>query len=68
MLSRPTGVTTGSPSVTASPHNRLVRIDPQTGRATATVDIGRQHPVTLVGAGAELFVVTAQGRVLVVHA
>jgi outer membrane protein assembly factor BamB len=70
MLARTSGglwIATGSPSVTATQHNRLVRIDGATGRATATVDIGEQHPVALVGAGRDLFVVTSQGRVLVVR-
>jgi hypothetical protein len=49
------------------PPNVLQRIDPRTGRVTARVAIGDQQPVALVPAGADLDVVTAQGRVLVVR-
>jgi sugar lactone lactonase YvrE len=57
----------GGPTAADARHNRVTRIDPDSGRATATVDTGDQRPVALVAAGGELLVVTAQGRVLVVR-
>jgi PQQ-like domain len=47
-------------------HNRLVRLDPGTGKPTATVDLGDRIPVALVPVGGRLCVVTAAGRVLFV--
>jgi hypothetical protein len=47
--------------------NRLVRIDPATGRPTATVELREQRPVALVPAGDELCVLTADGKLLFVR-
>jgi streptogramin lyase len=57
----------GGPSAATAAPNRLERIDPDTGRVTARVDIGVQRPVALVPVGRDLVVVTSQGRVLVVR-
>lgn len=57
----------GGPGVINAPHQRLQRIDPRTGRITATIDLGAQRPVALVPSGHDLLVVTAAGRVLVVR-
>jgi DNA-binding beta-propeller fold protein YncE len=48
--------------------NRLIRIDPKTGKTTATVDIGAHRPQALVPAGRTLCVVTADGTVLLIAA
>ena len=47
--------------------NVVQRIDPTSGRVTARVTIGDQQPVALVPVGADLDVVTAQGRVLIIR-
>ncbi len=47
--------------------NRLTRIDPETGRPTATLALGGQRPVAIVPAGDELCVLTADGEVLFVR-
>jgi hypothetical protein len=48
--------------------NRLSRIDPETGRTTATIDIGAHRPVALVASARALYVVAADGNVLVIRA
>jgi hypothetical protein len=48
-------------------HNRLIRIDPATGRPTATLELGDQQPTALIPAGDELCVVTVAGNVLFVR-
>jgi hypothetical protein len=45
---------------------RLIRIDPDTGRSTATLDLGPQPPVAVVAADGNIYVVTANGRTLVI--
>jgi DNA-binding beta-propeller fold protein YncE len=47
--------------------NRVSRIDPDTGHVTATLDLGDQRPKALVAANDALFVVTAQGNVLLIR-
>jgi hypothetical protein len=48
-------------------HNRLIRIDPDTGRPTATLELGVQRPVALIPAGDELCVPTSNGSVVFVR-
>jgi hypothetical protein len=48
--------------------NRLSRIDPDTGSTTATIDIGAHRPIALVGSARALYVVAADGNVLVIRA
>jgi DNA-binding beta-propeller fold protein YncE len=47
--------------------NRVSRIDPDSGHVTATLDLGHQRPMTLVATNDALFVVTAQGHVLLIR-
>jgi DNA-binding beta-propeller fold protein YncE len=47
--------------------NRLIRIDPDTGKVTATVDIAKHRPLALVTARDTLCVVTADAKVLLVE-
>jgi hypothetical protein len=47
--------------------NHLMRIDPDTGKVTATIDIGDHRPVALVTARDTLCVVTADGKVVLVR-
>jgi sugar lactone lactonase YvrE len=49
-------------------HNRLIRLDPDTGRPTATLELGVQRPVALIPAGDELCVPTSNGAVVFVRA
>jgi hypothetical protein len=46
--------------------NRLIRLNPHTRRPTATVKLGHQRPVALLPAGGEMYVVTSDGKVLVI--
>ena len=48
-------------------HNRLIRIDPVTGRPTAVLELGVQRPVALIPAGDELCVPTSNGNVVFVQ-
>jgi DNA-binding beta-propeller fold protein YncE len=47
--------------------NRVSRIDPDSGEVTATLDLGNQRPMVLVATDDALFVVTAQGNVLLIR-
>ena len=47
--------------------NRLIRIDPETGRPTAALALGTQRPVAIAPAGDQLCVLTADGKVLFVR-
>lgn len=51
-----------------SGHNRLERIDAETGRVTATVDLGTHRPTALTPADGSLCVVTADGTVIFIAA
>ena len=48
-------------------HNRLTRIDPRSGRATGTVDLGIQRPTALIPNDDQLCVVTGNGKILFVE-
>jgi hypothetical protein len=48
--------------------HRLERIDPVTGKVTATLELGTRRPLALVAAGDRLCVVTQDGNVLFVGA
>lgn len=48
-------------------HHRLERIDPDSGRVTAQLDLGHRRPVALVPFGDQLCVLTANGAVLFVR-
>jgi DNA-binding beta-propeller fold protein YncE len=47
--------------------NRLTRIDPETGKVTATLELGTHQPVALVGSGRTLYVAGGDGTVLVIR-
>jgi DNA-binding beta-propeller fold protein YncE len=47
--------------------HRLRRIDTRTGRVAASVDLGRHQPAAIVPAPAAVYVVTTDGRVLIVR-
>lgn len=47
--------------------NRLIRIDPDTRKVTATIDIAHHRPVAVVTARDALAVLTADGKVLIVR-
>jgi hypothetical protein len=47
---------------------RLIRIDPMTGRQTATVKLGTQQPVALTPSGEQLCVLTSNGKILIIQA
>jgi hypothetical protein len=46
--------------------NRLIRFNPHTRSPTATVKLGHQRPVALLPAGGEMYVVTSNGKVLII--
>jgi len=46
----------------------LIRIDPTTGRRTATVKLGTQQPVALTPSGDQLCVLTGNGKILFIQA
>jgi hypothetical protein len=48
-------------------HNRLIRINPDTGKPTATLQLGDQRPVALVPAGDQLCVLTSDGQILFIR-
>jgi DNA-binding beta-propeller fold protein YncE len=48
-------------------NNRVMRLDPDTGKVTATLTIADHRPTALVAAGRTIYVVTADGRALVVR-
>jgi hypothetical protein len=48
-------------------HNRLIRVDPVTGKPTAMLELGAQRPVALIPAGDELCVPTSNGSVVFVR-
>lgn len=50
-----------------SSHDRLIRVDPLTGRETASVQLGARRPATLVAAGDQLCVPTDDGSVIFVR-
>jgi ligand-binding sensor domain-containing protein len=47
--------------------NRLVRLDPDTGRRTATLKLRDQRPIALVSTDGPLYVVTSNGKILVIR-
>ena len=47
---------------------RLIRIDPTTGRQTATIKLGTQQPVALTPSGDQLCVLTGNGKILFIQA
>jgi sugar lactone lactonase YvrE len=47
--------------------NRVMRLDPDTGKATATLNIADHRPTALVAAWRTIYVVTADGKALVVR-
>lgn len=47
---------------------RLIRIDPTTGRRTATIKLGTQQPVALTPSGDQLCVLTGNGKILFIQA
>jgi hypothetical protein len=47
---------------------RLIRIDPTTGRRTATVKLGTSQPVALTASGDQLRVLTGNGKILFIQA
>jgi hypothetical protein len=48
-------------------HNRVIRLDPDSGRANAAIEVGDHRPTALVAAGRTLYVVTADGRAVVIR-
>jgi hypothetical protein len=46
---------------------RVVRIDPETGRRTGTVQLGHLRPTALVPAGRELWIVTLGGSAMLIR-
>ena len=48
-------------------HNRLLRIDPETGKTNGALELGARRPVALAAAGATLWVITADGQLMLVH-
>ncbi len=46
---------------------RAIRIDPETGRPTGTVDLGHQRPVALVPAGRDVWIVTLDGTAALIR-
>jgi hypothetical protein len=46
--------------------NRLVRLDPDTGRRTATLELREQRPIALVPTEGRLYVVTSNGKILLI--
>ena len=48
-------------------HNRITRIDPDTGNITGMLDLGRQRPNALVATDDALCVVTAEGKILLIR-
>jgi hypothetical protein len=50
----------------AGASNSIVRIDPESGDADETIELGAHHPTAIVPAGHTLCVVTGDGRVLFV--
>jgi hypothetical protein len=47
--------------------NRLVRLDPDTGSRTATLNLHDQRPIALVPTEGRLYVVTSNGKILVIR-
>ena len=47
--------------------NRVIRLDPDSGRATAAIELGDHRPTALVAAGRTLYVITADGRAVVIR-
>jgi ligand-binding sensor domain-containing protein len=47
--------------------NRLIRLDPDTGRRTATLKLREQRPIALVPTDGPLYVVTSNGKILVIR-
>ena len=50
-----------------SAHNRLIRINPGSGRSTGVVELGIQRPIALVPTDDQLCVLTANGKILFVE-
>jgi hypothetical protein len=48
-------------------HRALARIDTSSGRVTATIDLGSRRPIAIVPTRAALYVLTAEGDLLMVH-
>jgi outer membrane protein assembly factor BamB len=48
-------------------HNRLIRIDPTTGKPTGEVELGHRQPIAIVAAGATMCVVSSDGTVVLVR-
>ena len=48
-------------------HHRLIRIDPASGKPTATLELGRERPVALIPTDDQLYVPTADGKILFVE-
>jgi sugar lactone lactonase YvrE len=49
-----------------NPHNRLLRIDPASGRVTGSVDLGHRVPTALTAVGAQVAVTTGNGDLLLI--
>jgi hypothetical protein len=58
-------VAIGTP--TLSVRYRLVRIDPETGRQTGTVELGRVRPAVLTSAGRDLWIVSLGGAATLIR-
>jgi hypothetical protein len=48
-------------------HNRLIRINPHTGKPTATLQLGDQRPIALIPTDGQLCAVTADGKILFIQ-
>jgi hypothetical protein len=46
---------------------RMIRIDPETGKQTGTVDLGHRQPTALVPAGRDLWIVTLDGTATLIR-
>ena len=46
--------------------NRLIRLDPGSGKPTGTLELGHQRPIALIPSGGQLSVVTGDGTILFV--
>jgi hypothetical protein len=58
-------VTFAKPGVGA--RYQVIRIDPETGRQTGTVDLGHRQPTALVPAGRDLWIVTLDGTATLIR-
>jgi putative pyrroloquinoline-quinone binding quinoprotein len=48
-------------------HHRLIRLDPDSGKPTATLELGEQRPIALIPTNHQLYVLTSNGKILVIR-